>query len=50
MVEVSVWAVRVGTIAAFAVGAGFGFSAREWWMRTRKPAAPAAPIERHLLH
>jgi hypothetical protein len=47
VLEISVLAVRLATVAVFLVGAAFG-----WWARgARKAAAPAVtPIERSHLH
>jgi len=49
MLEVSVWTVRLATVAVFAVGAGFG-----WWLRPRlpwnEPEQPSASLEQRVLH
>lgn len=50
MVEVSVWAVRLGTIAAFAAGAVFGWLARSRWRLPRNRAAVNASLSPRVLH
>jgi hypothetical protein len=51
MLEVSVWAVRLVTLAVFAVGAGIGWWLRPRWpMPQRKPVAFVSARDRSMLH